>query len=367
MATISVSNTIRFSTGGDVSEGQNAIAGDVIALTLLSGYTPSVYSTANAVVSGFSVSNGSSANSTTTCNITLTNTGTWSVVIHQPYGNKYYTISGTVSATSGSTDYGLAIFGPEGQVWLDTSDQTWFHTANVAVPADTDVVQDVGSSSVGFNKIALINIINTAPDNQEGYAPVVSFSTVSGQTRVTASNNSNSNKNQASNILVADSDMTAPTTGQVGYVEITPTVYNEAWSANIGDIRSPDPYVSRTFTMPSGIFSIKVKLRQYPGVDYGASHRAYFKLRKVSGSSQGQKWTEGADSQFPSLDYIQTTSAAISVTAGASYRLEGYAPQYFNTYLGQLAATCMGNVTIIDNVTGSTIADWQCWYRWHGV
>jgi hypothetical protein len=266
--------------------------------------------------------------------------------------------------------FGLKIYGPTGDVWMDTSDSTWFHTANVGVTVDaTNFNQTLGKSSVGFNKIALINLINTAPDNQEGYTPTVTFSTGMGQDAIGISNSTTGNKNQPCNILVADSNMSSANSGQTPWIELSDIYIIEefdpvGWNSSTGLWRSPDAYKTKSFTMPTGVTSIKIKLAQHRDLQNSTTGydvaEAYFTLEDQTGT---EVWNEG--NSLGEQDWItHTTSSAISVTAGNTYTFKCYAPQDYNQYDGMKSSRCMGNITIVDPDTGATMGELHCFYQW---
>ena len=103
MTTYNLSANIR---GSNVSTTQNVTTTDTIVVTLSTHYTPIIETATNAsvVASGSS----SSTNSTVTYTITFQSAGAYTVVLHQSYYNKRYTLTGTASGAT-NYEYGLLL------------------------------------------------------------------------------------------------------------------------------------------------------------------------------------------------------------------------------------------------------------------
>jgi len=97
MTTYNLSANIR---GSNVSATQNVATTDTVVVVLSTHYTPSVETATNASVT---ISGGSSStNSTVTYTITFQEAGPYTIVLHQGYYNKRYTLTG---AATGATNY----------------------------------------------------------------------------------------------------------------------------------------------------------------------------------------------------------------------------------------------------------------------
>ena len=103
MTTYNLSANIR---GSNVSTTQNVNTTDTVVVTLSTHYTPIIETATNAsvVASGSS----SSTNSTVTYTITFQSAGAYTVVLHQSYYNKRYTLTGTASGAT-NYEYGLLL------------------------------------------------------------------------------------------------------------------------------------------------------------------------------------------------------------------------------------------------------------------
>lgn len=90
----------------NVSQTQNVNTSDTVRVTLSTHYTPTVETNSNATVSQVSSSGGSGTNSTVVWDITFIAAGSYTVVLHQGYFNKRYTLTGTAT---GATNYGYGL------------------------------------------------------------------------------------------------------------------------------------------------------------------------------------------------------------------------------------------------------------------
>ena len=108
MTTYNLSANIRSS---NVSQTQNVDTADTVVVTLSTHYTPIIETATNAsvVASGSS----SSTNSTVTYTITFQSAGAYTVVLHQSYYNKRYTLTGNVTGTV-NYGHGLILFDASG-------------------------------------------------------------------------------------------------------------------------------------------------------------------------------------------------------------------------------------------------------------
>ena len=116
MTTYNLSANIRSSSA---SATQNVVVGDLVVVSILGGYTPSIGTLVNCSAS-IAVSNGSSASSSTVFTVNPTSSGTYSAVLNQPYQARTYTLSGTATANTSST-YGFQQFDASNDLMLDTS------------------------------------------------------------------------------------------------------------------------------------------------------------------------------------------------------------------------------------------------------
>jgi len=103
MTTYNLSANIR---GSNVSTTQNVNTTDTVVVTLSTHYTPIIETATNASVSVSGSS--SSTNSTVTYTITFQSAGAYTVVLHQSYYNKRYTLTGTASGAT-NYEYGLLL------------------------------------------------------------------------------------------------------------------------------------------------------------------------------------------------------------------------------------------------------------------
>lgn len=117
MTTYNLSGNIRSSNDSDT---QNVGTFDTVVITLLTHYGVTVQSQSNIGSVNISVSGGGGTNSTSTITVEFFAAGSYSLVIHQGYFNKTYTLTGTAS---GSTNYGygLHVYDANGNIRMDMS------------------------------------------------------------------------------------------------------------------------------------------------------------------------------------------------------------------------------------------------------
>lgn len=115
MTTYNLSADIR---NGSVSQTQNVGTFDTVSLTLQMRYGVTVQSQSN--IGSVSIVGGGSFDSTATVTIDFFAAGSYSVVLHQSYFNRTYTLTGTAS---GSTNYGygLHVYDANGNIRMDMS------------------------------------------------------------------------------------------------------------------------------------------------------------------------------------------------------------------------------------------------------
>lgn len=115
MTTYNLSGNIR--TAND-SDTQNVGTFDTVVITLSTHYGVTVESQSNVSDVSISVSGGSGTNSTSTITVKFFAAGSYSLVIHQAYFNKRYTLTGTATGAT-NYGYGLHIFDSNGTPRLD--------------------------------------------------------------------------------------------------------------------------------------------------------------------------------------------------------------------------------------------------------
>lgn len=116
MTTYNLSADIR---NGSVSQTQNVGTFDTVSISLQMRYGVTVQSQSN-IGSVNLGTGGGSFNSSTTVTIDFFAAGSYSVVLHQSYFNRTYTLTGTAS---GSTNYGygLHVYDANGNIRMDMS------------------------------------------------------------------------------------------------------------------------------------------------------------------------------------------------------------------------------------------------------
>ena len=116
MTTYNLSSDIRNASDSDT---QNVGTFDTVSLSLTFAYGITVQSQSN-IGSVDLGSGGGSATSTTTVTVEFFAAGSYSLVLHQSYFNRTYTLSGTAT---GSTNYGygLHVYDANGNIRMDMS------------------------------------------------------------------------------------------------------------------------------------------------------------------------------------------------------------------------------------------------------
>ena len=114
MTTYNLSGNLRDS--GNDSETQNVGTFDTVVITLSTNYGLTVQSQSN--ITNVSLVGGSSFQSTVTATVTFFAAGSYSLVLHQAYFNKTYTLTGTATGAT-NYGYGLHIFDSNGTPRLD--------------------------------------------------------------------------------------------------------------------------------------------------------------------------------------------------------------------------------------------------------
>jgi hypothetical protein len=104
MTTYNLSANIRSS---DVSATQAVATTDTVVVVLSTHYTPTVETARNASVTVSGAS--SSTNSTVTYTITFQEAGPYTIVLHQAYYNKRYTLTGTATGATNYKEYGFLL------------------------------------------------------------------------------------------------------------------------------------------------------------------------------------------------------------------------------------------------------------------
>ena len=117
MTTYNLSGNIR---SGNDSDTQNVGTFDTVVITLLTHYGVTVQSQSNIGSVNISVSGGSGTNSTSTITVEFFAAGSYSLVIHQSYFNRTYTLTGTASGTT-NYGYGLHVYDANGNIRMDMS------------------------------------------------------------------------------------------------------------------------------------------------------------------------------------------------------------------------------------------------------
>jgi len=116
MTTYNLSADIR---NGSVSQTQNVGTFDTVSLTLQMRYGVTVQSQSN-IGSVNLGTGGGNFNSSTTVTVEFFAAGSYSLVLHQSYFNRTYTLTGTASGTT-NYGYGLHVYDANGDIRMDMS------------------------------------------------------------------------------------------------------------------------------------------------------------------------------------------------------------------------------------------------------